>query len=246
MRSHARLVSLDAVTLEARVAAAVEVARAKLPPGRWRGLARAIAAGEGERLTRAIVLWLERHEMPRPPFAIVDTERDARLSLGDLRLRFRIDRIDRIEPEGIAIIDYKSGRAIPPSAWFKPRPAGTQVGLYALAQRAEAPTRPVRAAAYAQIKASELRACGISDADAWPGLVPLGKASAGKETWGEVLQYWAETLDGLAREFALGQARVTPRDRQACERCDLQPLCRIRSVHHDPREPLPAETNDDE
>jgi len=245
-RDHATLVSLDADALEARVAAAVDAARDKLPAARWRALARAIAAGEAERLKRAIVLWLTRHEMPRPPFAILDTEREARLSLGDLRLRFRIDRIDRVEPEGIAIIDYKSGRAIAPSAWFKPRPAGTQVGLYALAQRAEAPTRPVRAAAYAQIKASELRACGITDEHAWPGLMTLGKASAGMETWAEVLQYWAETLDGLAREFAHGEARVTPRDRQACERCDLQPLCRIRSVHHDPREPLPAETNDDE
>ena len=250
VHDHATLVSLDARALEARVATAVEVAHGKLPPARWRALAPAIAAGEAQRLTGALVLWLTRHEAPRPPFAVIDTERETRLTLGDLRLRFRIDRIDQVAPAGIAIIDYKSGRAIAPSAWFKPRPAGTQVGLYALAQRAEAPTRPVRAAAYAQIKASELRACGISDAHAWPGLTVIGKASGdkatgGKASWSEVLQHWADTLDGLAREYQRGEARVTPRDRQACERCDLQPLCRIRSVHHDPQEPLPADSDDE-
>jgi hypothetical protein len=153
--------------------------------------------------------------------------------------------VDRIAPEGIGIIDYKSGRAVAPSAWFKARPAGTQVGLYALAQRAEMPTRPVRAAAYAQIKAGELKVCGIAGPDAWPGLGKLDRVLRRGATFGDAEQHWSEALTALAEDFRHGNARVTPRNRAACERCDLQPLCRIRSVHHDAREPLPAESDEE-
>ena len=245
VQDHDTLLSLDAAALRARVTAAVEVARGKVPPGRWRSLAPAIAAGEGERLVQTILLWLD-HERARPPFSIYATERDTRLTLGGLRLRFRVDRVDRLVPEGIGIIDYKSGRAMPPSAWFKARPAGTQVGLYALAQRAEAPTRPVHLAAYAQIRAGEIKVCGIASAQAWPGLPSLDRVLGRKgATFADAEQHWSEALTALAEEFRRGDARVTPRNRAACERCDLQPLCRIRSVHHDAREPLPAESDEE-
>ncbi len=110
-------------------------------------------------------------ERERPPFTVAATEASAQLALGGLVLSFRIDRVDALADGGAAIIDYKSGRVPAPSKWFAARPSGTQVGLYALARKDAAPDAPLRAAAYAQLKAGDVAVAGLAaDAAAWPAL----------------------------------------------------------------------------
>jgi ATP-dependent helicase/nuclease subunit B len=241
IREHAALAALDDAALEARVARAVEAAKAKLPAPRWRALAPAVAAGETQRLTQTIVAWLVLHELPRPAFRVLMTERDTALTLGGVRLRLKIDRADTLEAGALAVLDYKSGRVTGPTAWFRPRPEGTQLGLYVLALKAAVPTRPVSAAAYAQIKAGQIKVSGVvADGALWPQLTPPHRAAKDERAkWRDLEQFWMDTLTDLGAEFQRGCAGVTPRNAQACQRCDLQPLCRIRNLYDDAlREPV--------
>jgi probable DNA repair protein len=241
VRDHATLAALDHAGLHAHVGAAVEAAKRKLPAPRWNALAPAIAAGESQRLTQTIVAWLTLCERPRPPFRVLLTERERPLSMGGVRLRLKIDRADTLESGALAVIDYKSGRVTSPGAWFKPRPEGTQLGLYVVALKAEVPTRPVSAAVYAQIKAGQIKVSGVvADDPSWPALTPPAKAIKDANAgWRDLEQFWMDTLSDLGAEFQRGEARVTPRNAQACQRCDLQPLCRIRNLYDDAlREPV--------
>ncbi|HVO87372.1 MAG TPA: PD-(D/E)XK nuclease family protein, partial [Casimicrobiaceae bacterium] len=245
VRDSGTLARLDEVALDARIDEAVATAIDAFAKPRWRALAPVIAGSEHARIASCIRSWLAI-ERERPPFAVRAIERGTSLVLGGLKLAFRIDRIDALDDEGIAIIDYKSGKGKPPSEWFAERPAGTQIGLYALAERANAPTRNVRALAYAQLKAGEVRVHGLaSDPQAWPQLpTPARAREVPFEDWATLQSQWAERLDAIAREFREGRAEVSPRNGQACGQCDLQSFCRIRALGEEAT-PHPGESQDE-
>jgi len=229
---HATLSAQDDAELRDRIAAAVAQARDKLDRSRWQSLPAAIAAGESQRLADTIRAWLDAIERGRPPFTIRETEATVPLQLGGIRLSLRIDRVDTLADGGVAVIDYKSGRAVEPVKWFAPRPSGTQVGLYALALRATQDPPEVRAAVYAQLKAGEIAVKGLSaDAKAWPAMKTAAVLhNAALATWPDVEAYWARRYGALAADFAQGVAPVAPRDGRSCARCNLHALCRIQSL----------------
>ncbi len=227
------LAALDREALAAKIEAAVAVARGALPPLRWRALSPLIAAGESTRLKKVVEVWIAAHERPRPPFSVQEVEGSAALTLQGLAFRLRLDRVDALAPDGgTVIIDYKSGRTMPPDAWFDARPQAPQLALYALARRAAVPTRPLRAVAYAQLKPGDIKVQGLAaDDDAWPGLkLPGDLRRAGLADWPAVEARWAESIGALAAEIAAGEAAVTPRDiGTTCKQCGRQALCRIRA-----------------
>jgi probable DNA repair protein len=232
VRDHATLVGLTDVELEIRIANAVAHARAKLDRARWQSLPAAVASGESQRLAETVRAWLDAVERERPPFAARDTELTMPLALGGISIALRIDRVDTLADGGVAVIDYKSGRAVAPGKWFAPRPSGTQVGLYALALRAAPDPPVVRATVYAQLKAGEIDVKGLAaDAGAWP---PLQAAAELRyvpfASWAEIEAEWALRFGALAADFARGAAPVAPRDAQCCKQCDLHALCRIQSL----------------
>ena len=231
LHDKASLVRLSPDELDVRIDAAIGAAIAKLPQARWRSLAPQIAANERPRMAGCMRAWLEC-ERQRPDFQVHATEAGSALVLGGLRLTLRIDRMDTLNDGSTAIIDYKSGLGQKPARWFCDRPEGTQIGLYALAARAAMPTRPVRAVAYAQLKAGEVSAVGLAaDEHAWPALkTPHDAPGVPDLPWGALQSHWAELLDRIAQDFREGRAQVAPRNRQACGRCDLQSLCRIREL----------------
>jgi RecB family exonuclease len=243
VRDRATLVALTEDALVARIEAAVRAARAVLDAQRWRALPPPVAAAESARLAATLHGWLTTVERERPGFAVAATEAEARLALGGLVLSFRIDRVDALADGGVAIIDYKSGRVPAPSKWFAARPSGTQVGLYALARKDAVPDAPLRAAAYAQLKAGDVTVAGLAaDADAWPGLrTPAEARGVNLAAWPDVERFWRERYGALAAAFRAGDAAVLPRDAQACRYCDLQPVCRVQALDDAPRD-----TEDDE
>jgi ATP-dependent helicase/nuclease subunit B len=233
---HATLVSLADAELGIRIAHAVTHARAQLHRRRWQALPAAVASGESQRLAETARAWLDAIERGRPPFAVRATEMTVPLALGGIGMALRIDRVDTIAAGGVAVIDYKSGRAVAPGQWFAPRPSGTQVGMYVLALRA-APDPPlVRAAVYAQLKAGEIGVQGlVADAGDWPPLKTAAELRGFPGAhWTEVEAAWARALGGLAGDFAHGAAAVAPRDAQCCRYCDLHALCRIQSLADTP------------
>ena len=69
-------------------------------------------------------------ERTRPPFAVVETERELHGQIGGLDLRLRVDRVDRVGDQ-LVVIDYKSG-AIRKAPWRGARMEAPQLPLYAV------------------------------------------------------------------------------------------------------------------
>ncbi|MEO8508554.1 MAG: PD-(D/E)XK nuclease family protein, partial [Betaproteobacteria bacterium] len=241
------LLALDDGALDGHIDRAVTAARHAVEPRRWRALPPPVAQAESQRLAATLRAWIDSVERLRTPFTVCDTEEDYRLALGGIELKFRIDRVDALTAGGLAIIDYKSGRAPGPAKWFAARPAGTQVGLYALAQRERTPDLPVVAVAFAQLKAGAVAVNGLAaDAAVWPGLRTLpGAKGVTLAAWSDVVPAWRTAYGALAADFRSGAAAVAPRDAAACRLCDLQPLCRIQRLD-DATPDADGEVNDDD
>jgi probable DNA repair protein len=173
------------------------------------------AALERTRLAKLAREWLEV-ERARAPFSVVAREEVRTLAAGGLQLNGRIDRLDRLEAGGHALIDYKTGNPTP-NDWLGERPNDPQLPLYAL-NAAE----PVSALAFAKLKTGAMRFTGFARAkDALPKVKEA-------ENWEALLAGWQAELDRLGAGFAAGEARVDPKDLLVtCRYCDLQPLCRV-------------------
>ncbi|MGZ5080099.1 MAG: PD-(D/E)XK nuclease family protein [Usitatibacter sp.] len=225
LRDHRTLVSIEPARLEALIeeAAAHAVARLRADrPGRLEGR---FAELERARLAGLAREWLEI-ERSRPPFEVRLSEERITLSAGSLRMQGRVDRIDRIEGAGLAVIDYKSG-PVSASSWLGERPDDVQLPLYALAA-----DEPVDAVAFARLKTGQVGFAGIArEAGLLPAVKPVEEHRAARKfapSWPELLAEWRNQVDRLGEGFAGGDARVDPKNAlSTCERCDLKPLCRV-------------------
>ncbi len=182
---------------------------------------------EQQRLAGLLVQWLEV-EAQRPPFNIETMEAWHREKFGPLTLQTRIDRIDRLADGSQVIIDYKTGMASV-GDWLGERPVEPQLPLYTLGRR----DRELAALSFARVRLGECAFIGLGrEQGLLPGVVAASDhrqlEKSGIADWEDLLGIWRETLRRLADQFSSGQAAVQPISiRQACERCDLQALCRI-------------------
>jgi probable DNA repair protein len=227
VRDHATLAALAPATLQQRIDASIDAGKAKLAPARWRALPAAVAEAESHRLATTMLAWLVEHELPRPAFVARANEHAIETDVEGIAVKVRVDRIDELATGGLAIVDYKSGRVPAPARWFAPRPEGIQLAVYAHAieRTTEA---PIRALAFAKLKAGEIEVRGIADrSETWPALEVAG-ASARVPAWSLALATLRGELATLAREVRDGVARVAPRHPSTCQYCGLQPLCRVR------------------
>src|SRR5205814_367362 len=135
---------LDPAIVEAAAAAVKEL-----------GLEGRFAELERERLARLAREWLEI-EKTRAPFEVAALEERRTLSVAGLELSGRIDRMDRLEKGGHALIDYKTGQATR-NAWLGERPDDPQLPLYAVS----APER-IDAVAFARLNPGEMAFKGFS------------------------------------------------------------------------------------
>jgi RecB family exonuclease len=170
---------------------------------------------ERKRLAKLAREWL-LIEKERPPFTVVATEDKRELLVSGLKLNGRIDRMDRLESGGHAVIDYKTGSPSP-NEWMGERPDDPQLPLYALNV-----ADSVTAVAFAKLKTGGMRYMGFSQSK---DAIPKVRQS---ENWGSLLEGWKKELEALGAGFASGDARVEPKKLLAtCRYCDLQPLCRV-------------------
>ncbi|MDR2710930.1 MAG: PD-(D/E)XK nuclease family protein [Burkholderiales bacterium] len=229
LEEQATLLALDAVALDRQIDAAYQEAVAEgeaVTPERWRNLPSAIVAMEREHIAALLRTWCDI-ERARTPFRVAHTEKALTLELAGMTYTLRADRIDTLEDGGVALIDYKTGRAESTTNWFDERPSPVQLGIYALAwQASPEATAPVKALVYAHLREEDAEARGMTDDTAsWPKLETV--ARFGFDTMSAAQQRWWEIFTTLTQAFLAGDARVSPRHKRLCHRCDLKPLCRI-------------------
>lgn len=193
---------------------------AQHPPPRVRERRRAV------RLMRSLC----KLERERAPFTVTGAELERTLSLplrGPLstavaRMSLRIDRIDRLESGGSAILDYKSGQARS-TDWYGERPSHPQLLAYLAAVEEE-----VVALATVNVTAREVRFDGIArSAKLLPkvkGVLP--PAGGDGEAWELRKGEWLECVERLAAGFVSGHAAVDPKQ-GACEHCHVKSVCRV-------------------
>lgn len=227
---HATLVALDESVLTSRIDAAVVSGKSKLGTSRWRALAPAVANAEADRLAATLRAWIDEGERTRPPFRVHAHEELIACEIGGLALRIRVDRIDEFAAGGLAIIDYKSGNAMAPARWFRERPEGLQLAVYADAVE-RGTGAPIRALAYAQVKAGDVGVAGLVESTAlWPALDSVEALRAGFNDWSDVRAQLHERIIQLARDIRGGVADVEPRNASTCRYCGLHALCRVQML----------------
>ncbi len=221
------LTALDAEDWSERSLSCVEQALDELDSVRQVSLSKSQKQLEKQRLLGLLGEWLEI-EAQRPPFSVETMEAWHRETFGPLTLQTRIDRIDRLADGSQVIIDYKTGLAAV-GDWLGDRPVEPQLPLYTLDRR----DSELSAVAFAKVKRGDCSFVGLGrDDDLLPGVASASghRKLEGTEIshWDDLLKSWHQTLHQLGDGFANGQAQVDPiNGRLACDRCDLQSLCRI-------------------
>jgi probable DNA repair protein len=185
----------------------------------------AYLANEQRRVHDRILAWLEcEHE--RQPFSVHALESQlSDITVGDLHLRVRPDRIDTLGDGTHLLIDYKTGK-VSTGDWNGDRPAEPQLPVYALFGGVE----QVSGVAFAQIRADETKLLARAEDLAGQVSEKLGKTTAKNRFNDEVRDSWHEALITLAGQFLSGDARVNPRDGSGtCKYCPLAGLCRVHA-----------------
>jgi probable DNA repair protein len=203
----------DSTGLQGNVEPAIErAAKAAVAEAKLEG---PFAALEEKRLAKLAREWLEV-ERQREPFEVVAMEEKRKLTVSSLELNGRIDRMDKLEAGGHALIDYKTGKPSP-NEWLGERPDDPQLPLYALNAKED-----ISAVAFAKLRTGEMRYMGFSDREE---LIPSVKPA---KDWKALFAGWKKELETLGSGFASGDARVDPKQLlHTCRYCDLQPLCRV-------------------
>lgn len=229
MGDQSALLALDEVTLKARIRTAVSTALERYEKERRCDLPNRQRHLESLRLAKMVHQWLEL-EKRRRPFRVAEIEKYHQVQVGGLVIRTRIDRIDTLDDDRLAIIDYKTGHP-DPAQWLDNRVTEPQLPLYCLGLEQDR----VGAVMFAEVRSRD-NECGFRglarSIESWPGASARKLASLlaarGWQNLDEVLSHWALTLPALGNEFACGLAAVDPvNDKQACQYCDLTGLCRV-------------------
>ena len=153
------------------------------------GVLKELFALERQRVVR-LLRELVDVDLQREGFSVRDVELSTEIDLNGVRLGLRIDRIDRLDDGGVAILDYKTGgrrKFLDGSG----EPVDAQLLVYAMAV-----ADPVAALGFYNIDSREtaLDACGRED--------------MGAEDWQQALERWTQAVASAAGEFAAGDVRI--------------------------------------
>ncbi len=195
----------------------------------------ALAHNELERVARLIQALLpqELERADAHEFQVALLEQSQQGELGGMPLRWRMDRLDRLDDGRVVVIDYKSGAA----ESFRPlaaRPRQVQLLAYTLLAEGD-----VAGVAAVHLHAGEVRWRGAA---AQTALLPrLAKPGGPTAPWAELRTHWRTVVDALVGEFASGAAAVQPQP-GACRLCHLGALCRVDATRHEAIDPDAEDT----
>lgn len=173
---------------------------------------------ETKRLQKIITHWLMLEKI-RPAFRVISQEQTYQITIANISLSLRIDRIDEIADGEKLIIDYKTGKYNQIGDWFGERPDAPQLPLYCILD----PEHTI-GIAFAKLHSEKMELCGVSKYQLDTGSIkPIDKIS-----WQQQLMDWKITLEKLGQDFCQGKAHIDPKNgAQTCEHCQLMSLCRV-------------------
>ncbi|SVD28707.1 uncharacterized protein METZ01_LOCUS381561, partial [marine metagenome] len=142
-------------------------------------------------------------DVQRSGFEVEALEKKITTKLNGFVLVSRIDRVDRLESGGLAIIDYKTGSQARPADWLKSRLTDVQIPLYTLAVE-----EPVTAAVIGILRPAGTRYRGIWEpSDVFPGSPENLDRYQGN--WISQQKMWRQRLENLLKEFSRGDVRLS-------------------------------------
>ncbi|MDE0093133.1 MAG: PD-(D/E)XK nuclease family protein [Gammaproteobacteria bacterium] len=173
---------------------------------------------EQERLKKIVNQWME-FECDRTPFEVLEVEKSHEIGLGGVSMRYKIDRVDKLDDGSVLVIDLKTGN-VNRGDWRLPRLGDTQMPLYATAvpdckglvyllfNRG----KPNRFMGYGELETAIKGIDGVSNKF--------------KKSWDEVKQAWKVELENLIKRYFAGDAHVDPVHPNVCSYCHLMSFCR--------------------
>ncbi len=177
---------------------------------------------ERRRLRKLLAEWFEI-EKARPPFRVHAWEEERPITIGELNIAARIDRVDELPDGRRIIIDYKTGE-VNGNAWSGERLDEPQVPLYCVSTEA-----PIAGAAFAQIRSGLVLLKGVGEDGDLGTITPMKVPR--DATMPDLVDAWTRSLHQLANAFRNGDARVDPKEKSTCQYCKLPALCRIHDEH---------------
>ncbi len=167
------------------------------------------------------VLALERRR--EVDFVVDSRERTVPWRVAGIELRLRIDRVDRLGDDSVAVVDYKTGSSAKLDLDSDaPRPV--QLMAYLDALSGGVTTRDVAALSLLKLVPGQPEFRAVEDGRA---RLPVPRARARvDQPWAERLERWRRDVHQLVANHVAGDAAVRPLP-GACAYCALPALCRI-------------------
>lgn len=156
---------------------------------------------EHQRFVNLLTDWLE-FEKERPPFSVIETEKELVAEFSGITFKLRIDRIDRNQANELLLIDYKTGE-VKRNKLKGPRPLEPQLPLYVLCYPED-----VNAIAFAQVKTNDLKIEGTGDLSDQKNDKDFRLLSEELADWELTKQHFHDELSTLVNEYIDGQCRV--------------------------------------
>jgi ATP-dependent helicase/nuclease subunit B len=178
-----------------------------------------VTRAEQERLEGVLGEWLAVEWARKQPFTVETIEEERYFAAAGLKLRLRVDRVDRLANGHVVLIDYKSGKQTR-NKLKGPRPPEPQLLVYA----ASTPDA-VDGIFFGQIQAGDTKAIGVSREKQFESR----SVDVMKGEWCGFLEESREKVERLAEQFVSGYAVVDPAP-GACSYCAVKPLCRVQEA----------------
>lgn len=220
LQTRSALAGLDESERRRLVAEAVSAEVARMARHRPSVFTPRFTEVECRRLESLVDEWLTC-ELARPEFRVAAREQGVPITIGLLKLRGRIDRIDELPDGGLVLIDYKTGRG-DAGPWLDERPDDPQLPLYALRYGDD-----LAGLVIGEVRTGRCRWAGVTrDDGVVPGARAVERIDGGNGDWDALRERWRATAERLAADVLDGQAGIDPLP-GVCPRCHLAGLCRI-------------------
>jgi len=193
----------------------------------------AFIALEQQRLVNLVSYWLREVELKREhDFTVLAVEEERKQQLQHLRIRIKMDRVDRLSDGRLILIDYKTGKQIDIKNWAKPRIHDPQLPFYCACVLQQA---DVAAVLFGKVWFDNPSFYGISQDNLFnSGVQMIGNAKRQKAflpeafpDWDSVHKHWRDSMNQMASEIAEGLAIVRFEQEDDLKYCEVKPLLRL-------------------